>query len=87
MVTRLLRLRRETDGLTPCRRPGQPAVLGTALDAGIMAQLQTTPDATIDEHRAAWEASIGTRVSPARMRRAVRRLGWTRKKARPVNSA
>ena len=79
-VTRLVRLRRETGDLGPRPRPGQPARLGAALDAGLLPQLRAQPDATIAEHCAAWERATGRAVSPTTMRRAIARLGWTRKK-------
>jgi transposase len=79
-VTRLVRLRRETGGLGPRPRPGQPARLGAALDAGLLPQLRAQPDATTAEHCAAWAQATGQAVSPSTMRRAIARLGWTRKK-------
>ena len=79
-VTRLVRLRRETGDLGPRPRPGQPARLGAALDAGLLPQLRAQPDATTAEHCAAWAQATGQAVSPSTVRRAIVRLGWTRKK-------
>ena len=79
-VTRLVRLRRATGDVAPRPRPGQPARLGAALDAGLLPQLRARPDATIAEHGAAWAQATGQTVSPTTMRRAIARLGWTRKK-------
>jgi transposase len=79
-LKRWLRLRREACSLLPRPVPGRPSRLGTALDAGLEAQLRAAPDATVAEHCAAWEATTGQAVSPTTMRRAVARLGWTRKK-------
>ena len=79
-IKRWLRLRRTTGSVAPRPIPGRPARLKPLLDAGLDAQLRATPDATIAEHCAAWEAATGQRVSPATMRRAIVRLGWTRKK-------
>jgi transposase len=81
-VTRLVRLRRATGDLAPRPRPGQPARLGAALDAGLPPQLRAHPDATLVEHCAIWEQATGGEVSPSTMRRAIGRLGWTRKKRR-----
>jgi transposase len=80
-VTRLVRLRRQAGDIAPRPRPGQPARLGAALDAGLLPQLQARPDATLAEHCAAWERATGQAVSPSTLRRAVVRLGWTRKKS------
>jgi transposase len=79
-VTRLVRLRRQTGASAPRPRPGQPARLGAALDAGLLPQLQARPDATLAEHCAAWEQATGQVVSPSTLHRAIVRLGWTRKK-------
>ena len=79
-LKRWLRRRRETGAALPRPIPGRPARLGPALDAGLEAQLRARPDATIAEHCAAWAAAGGPAVSPATLRRAVARLGWTRKK-------
>ena len=73
--------RRQRDGaLAPRQSPGRPARLGAALEAGLAAQVQAAPDATIAEHGAAWQEATGQAVSPSTMRRALVRLGWTRKK-------
>jgi transposase len=79
-LKRWLRLRRQTGALRPRPIPGRPSQLGAALDAGLEAQLRATPDATIAEHCATWQASAGQAVSATTMRRAIERRGWTRKK-------
>ncbi len=79
-IKRWLRLRRETGTLAPRAISGRPARLKMLLDAGLEVQLRAAPDATIAEQCAAWEAATGQPVSPTTMRRATRRLGWTRKK-------
>jgi transposase len=81
-VTRLVRLRRATGDLAPRPRLGQPARRGAALDAGLRPQWPPHPDATLAEHCAAWEQATGQAVSPSTIRRALVRLGWTRKKRR-----
>ena len=78
-IKRWLRLRR-TGSLAPRSIPGRPARLGAALDAGLERQLRAAPDAALAEHCAAWEQASGQVVSPSTMRRAIVRLGWTRKK-------
>ena len=78
-LKRWLGRRRETGALLPRPIPGRPPRLGTALDAGLEAQLRAAPDATIAEHCAAWASAGGPVASPTTMRRAIARLGWTRK--------
>jgi transposase len=79
-VNRYLRRDRQGDSLEPRPKPGRPPVKGTALDAGIAAQLRAQPDATLAEHCASWQAATGTGVSPSTMRRAIGRTGWSVKK-------
>src|SRR5687768_13494831 len=79
-LKRWLCQRRESGSLRPRPIPGRPPRLGAALDAGLETQLRATPDATVAEHCAAWQATTGRTVSPTTMRRAIARLGWTRKK-------
>ncbi len=45
-------------------------------------RLEENPEATLQEHREAWERERGVRVSVATMSRAIRRLGWTYYKKR-----
>lgn len=83
-IKRYLKQRRDTGGLHPKRRPGRPAVKGAALAAALTSQLQSSPDAILDEHCHQWATRTGSQVSTATMRRAIARLGWTRKKSRWV---
>jgi transposase len=73
---------RQTGSIAPRPIPGRAATLSRDYDALLWAQLDATPDATLAEHCAAWEQAQGMRVSQATMSRAIRRLGWTRKKSR-----
>ena len=79
-VHRYVRLDRQGASLEPRPKPGRPAVKGTALDAGIDAQLRAQPDATLVEHCQTWQATTGTVVSASTMGRAIVRVGWSRKK-------
>lgn len=79
-LKRWLSRRRDTGGVLPRPIPGRPPRLGATLDAGLAAQLRAAPDATIAEHCATWQTTTGQTVSPTTMRRAIARLGWTRKK-------
>ena len=40
----------------------------------------TPPDVILEEHCCLWEEAHGMQVSPTTMSRAMRRVGWTRKK-------
>lgn len=79
-IKRYLKQRRET-GLM-CRKliPGRPPKKSAPLCAGLVAQLETHPDATLDMHCQIWEQTSGMQVSTSTMSRAIRRVGWTRKK-------
>lgn len=79
-LKRWLRRRRQTGAALPRPIPGRPSRLGAALDVGLEGQLRAAPDATIAEHCATWEQATGRAVSPTTVRRAIARLGWTRKK-------
>jgi transposase len=79
-VGRWRQRQRATGACLPRHSPGRPARVGAALDAGLAAQLAAYPDATYAEHAAHWQATTGQRVSPASIRRAIARAGWTRKK-------
>jgi transposase len=87
-IKRYLKQRRETGHVQPKAIPGRPKVVGTALEAGLLEQLHTYPDATREQHCQMWEATHGIKVSPASITRARQALGWTRKKRRsaPVSS-
>jgi len=83
-IKRYLKQRRETGDLTPTSPTRRPATKGPALAAGRAAQLGAFPDATLEQQWERWMTATGMRVSPATMRRAITRLGWTRKKRRWV---
>lgn len=79
-IKRYLKLRRETGDVKPKAIPGRPPRKGAVLRAGLPSQLDTSPDATLAEHCRLFETIQGIHVSSATMSRAIRRLGWTRKK-------
>ena len=77
------------NALAPKPRPGRSRTRHIRLehDAALWAQLDAHDDATLAEHCRLWQATQGVTVSEATMSRAIRHLGWTRKKTRPANSA
>ena len=79
-IKRYLRLRSETGDVKPKAIPGRPSKKGAALQARLLPQLETHPDATLVEHCQFWEATYDIPVSSSTMSRAIKRLTWTRKK-------
>jgi putative transposase len=83
-VKRYLILERETGSLAPKRHPGPTPAIDPLLHDLLCAQLDAHPEGFLDEHCQWWEEQTGVRVSIATMSRAIKRLGWTRKKGRWV---
>jgi transposase len=83
-LKRWLRRRRETGLVAPKKRPGMRPRIGAGADdrRALWHQLETHPEATMEEHRELWERERGVRVSVATMSRAIRRLGWSYKQRR-----
>ncbi len=79
-IKRSLKQRRETGDVKVRPIPGRPSKKFAPLQAGLTAQLQTYPDAPLDFHCQLWEREHGQRVSTTTMGRAIRRMGWSRKK-------
>lgn len=87
-LKRYLKQRRETGNVLPKPIPGRSSKKYAPLAAGLVAQLQAHPDVVLDEHCRLWEEAHGMQVSTSTMSRAIRRLGWTRKKKHwvPLNA-
>ena len=79
-IKRWLRLRRTTGDLTPKRPSGRTPEISPALYPLLRAQLEAAPDASLAEHATQWNAAQGTSLSSWTIGRAIRRLGWSRKK-------
>ncbi len=77
---RYLAQRQEQGTLVPRTSPGRRRTIPGSEDARLVAQLQQHPTATLAAHCAVWEQATGLRLSPATLSRAIRRVGWTRKK-------
>lgn len=74
--------RRDTGEFAPKPPSGGPHLsINSAQHDALRAQVAACPDATIAEHTAQWNAAHGTTLSPSTVRRAIRRLGLTRKKS------
>ena len=74
----------EADALSPKARPGRSRTrrIRPEHHDALWTQLAAHRDATLAEHCRLWQAAQGVAVSEATMSRAIKRLGWTRKKRR-----
>jgi transposase len=86
-IKRYLKQRRETGDVAPKPIPGRPPKKLAPLQAGLVGQLEAHDDVRLEDHCRLWEQTHGVQVSTATMSRAIKRIGWTRKKKRwrPVN--
>jgi transposase len=80
-IKRWLTLRQTTGSLAPKPRPGKSATITPAQEPTLRFQLDLFPDATLAEHAARWNADHGTQLSQWTLGRAIRRIGWSRKKS------
>jgi transposase len=81
-IKRYLKQRSTTGSLAPKAIPGRPSKKYAALESGLVAQLEAHPDFTLEAHCQLWERTHGMQVDHTQMSRAIRRVGWTRKKRR-----
>ena len=79
-LKRYVKQRREKGHMQPKAIPGRPSKKRAQVEAGMLPQLQAHNDATLEQHGDLWEQTHGERVSRWTMSRAIKRLGWTRKK-------
>jgi transposase len=79
-IKRYLKQRRETGEVKTKPHPGRPPKKFAPLQAGLVAQLEAHDEATLETHCQLWQEQYGVQVSPSTMSRAIRRVGWTRKK-------
>ena len=83
-VKRYLGQRARTGSLERRPIPGGPRRIRAEQEASLRARIEAAPEATLAEQCAWWEGEQAQRVSGPTMWRAIRRLGWTRKKDRWV---
>jgi transposase len=81
-IKRYLKQRREEGHVQPKAIPGRSPKKRTQVEAAVLPQLQAHDDAILEQHYAMWEQTHSERVSRWTMSRAIKRLGWTRKKSR-----
>lgn len=81
-IKRLVTRRRQDPeaDLAPKRPPGRPLSISTQQQQTLKTQLEHKPDATIEQHTKRYNQEQGTSLSQWTVGRAIRRLGWTRKK-------
>ena len=79
-ITRWVQRRLTTGTLAALHPPGRARSIPCALEPSLRRQLEAAPDATLAEHIAQWNADHGSALSTWTMARAIRRLGWSRKK-------
>jgi transposase len=87
-IKRYVKQRREVGHVKPKAIPGRPPKKAGQLEAGLVAQVESHRDATLEQHCELWEQTHAVRVSPRTMSRAIKQVGWTRKKSRwePVSA-
>jgi transposase len=87
-IGRYLKQRRETGHVRPKAIPGRPSKKVKPLQAGLQAQLEAFPDATLTQQCQYWEQTQGMQVSRWSRSRAIKGLDWTRKKRHwgPLNA-
>jgi transposase len=72
---------RQTGSVAALPRPGRTRRIGADAEASLLTQVTATPDATLAEHCATWEAATGVNLSTATMSRTLARLRQTHKKS------
>jgi len=83
-VDRYLSLRRQTGEVGPPQPPGRAPSLTATIEerSALWRQLEENERATLERHCELWESKHGDRVSVPTMWRAVRKLGWSKKRGR-----
>jgi transposase len=81
-VRRLVIRSAQTGSIAPRPIPGRVRKIGRTDEALLTTRLESASDALLEDHCAWWYEQTGQTVSKTTMGRAIRRLGWTRKKRR-----
>jgi transposase len=82
-LERYLTLRRRTGEIGPPRAPGRTPFGATIEErSALWSQLEENDRATLERHCELWKSKRGDRVSVPTMWRAVRKLGWSKKRGR-----
>lgn len=85
-IERYVRRRRRGEDLASRASPGRTPTIGSTVEErrALCKQLEENDVATLERHCELWERARGVRVSISTMSRAIRKLGWSRKKGRWV---
>lgn len=75
-------VRDEQGELAPRTSPGRPRSIPVESQPDLESQVDASPDATLEEHCAAWQESHGAKVSIATMHRSIDRVKYTLKSKR-----
>ena len=80
-LERYLSLRKQTGEIGPPQPSGRkPSIATIEARSALWRQLEENDDATLERHCELWESKQGDRVSVPTLWRAVRKLGWTKRK-------
>lgn len=79
-VKRYVKQWREQGSLAPQPHPGRPPIISLEQQERLRAHVTEHAAAYLDEYCARWEGEMGVRVSTSTMSRAIRKVGFTRKK-------
>ena len=80
-MKRYVRQRRDEGHIRPKAIPGRPPKKRIQVQTEMEVQLRAYDDATLAQHCEMWEQAYGEHVSRWTMSRAIKQLGWTRKKS------
>jgi transposase len=81
-ITRWVRQYKTSGRRSPGLAPGRARLIPIEQDELLRRQVSAYPDATLAEQVARWHEEQGVRVSTWTMSRALKRIGWSRKKSR-----
>jgi transposase len=81
-VKRYARMAEEGRPLAPKKRPGSRPKMGEGARRLLESDMEERPEATLPQRREYLQKVAGVRVSESTVSRMLRKMGWTRKKAR-----
>lgn len=81
-ITRWVRAYKTSGSRSPGVAPGRARLISADQHEALRRQATAYPDATLAEHVARWHDEQGVRVSTWTLSRALKRIGWSRKKSR-----
>jgi transposase len=85
-VKRYARMAEEGRPLAPKKRPGSRPKMGEGARRLLESDMEERPEAPLPQRREYLQKVAGVRVSESTVSRMLRKMGWTRKKARWVRA-